>query len=96
MIGGQLNGPIHHLFRRQIADGTLSIPLFDGAEAGHPLRFGFRNNVAVIQLLDEARKAVHAVRIDAGFGGAGKHFCAGIGGFRGDATRQQYPIECLF
>jgi hypothetical protein len=55
-------------------------------EAGHPLRFSLRDDVAVIQLLDETRKAVHAVRIDAGFGGAGKHFSAGIGGFCRDTA----------
>ena len=96
MIGSQFDGPVHHLFRRQVADGALGIPLLDGAEAGYPLRFSLGDDVAVVQLLDEARKAVHAVRIDAGFGGAGKHFCAGIGGFCGDTPCQQYSIECLF
>ena len=31
VIGRQLGSTVHHLLRRQVADGTLRIPLFDGA-----------------------------------------------------------------
>ncbi len=93
MIGSQLDGPVHHLFRRQVADSALSIPLFDGAEAGNSLRFSIRNNVAVIQLLDEAGKAVHAVGIDTGLGGASEHFRALVGGIFRNIPRPQDAVE---
>lgn len=96
MIGSQLDGPVHHLFRRQVADSALSIPLFDGAEAGNSLRFSIRNNVAVIQLLDEAGKAVHAVGIDTGLGGASEHFRAGVGGIFRNIPRPQDAVEGPF
>ena len=96
MVGSQFNGAIHHFFRRQIADGSLSIPLLDGAKAGDALRSGIRNDVAIIQLLNETGKAIHAMRIDAGFCGTGKHLCTGVSRFRRNAARQQHPIERLF
>ena len=72
MIGSQFDGAIHHLFRRQIADRTLSVPLFNCAEAGYTFGLGIGNDIAVFQLLNETRETVDAVRINAGFGGAGE------------------------
>ncbi len=66
---------------------ALGIPLFYGAEAGYTFGLDVRNDIAVIQLLNEAWEAVYAVRINTGLGGASKHFCTGISSFTINAAR---------
>ena len=56
------------------------------AEAGYTFGLGIRNDIAVFQLLNETRETINAVRINAGFGGAGEHLCTGVSRFAVNAA----------
>jgi hypothetical protein len=61
VVGGQFNGAVHHLFRGQVADRTLGIPLFNRPQRRDAFWQRIRDDVAVFQLLDKARETVYAV-----------------------------------
>lgn len=74
----------------------VRIPLLDRPQRQQFAGFGVRHDIAGVQLLNKARKAVNAVGVNAAGGGVGEHAGAVVGGVFRHAARQQHAFELLF
>ena len=93
VLVGEGDGAVHHFDGSKVANRLMRVPLLYRAQRQHFFRLGFGVDMPLVKLVDEAGKAVDAVRVNAGEGGISKEGGDRLGGVLPEFAREQHALE---
>ena len=93
---GQFDGAIHRQLGIDVAQAQIAVPALEGAHRVDLGRFGLKVDIALVDVFDDSREAIDAVRINAVTAGLGHQLRRKVGGGFVATFLDQNALELRF